>query len=87
MAKATVTEKVVRTNVVTLELTPDEARALMSLTGHARTSSGGDGPAQHIEAVREELNRVVRDELPPVPRDRVFDADGDVTFSAYRAMR
>ncbi|MFF3312503.1 hypothetical protein [Streptomyces sp. NPDC002952] len=87
MAKATVTEKVVRTNVVTLELTPDEARALSSLAGHVSSASGSEGPADHIENVRAELHRIIRDELPAVPRDRIFEATGDVMFSAYRTRQ
>ncbi|WP_369147083.1 hypothetical protein [Streptomyces sp. R44] len=87
MATASVTEEIVRTSVVTLALNPDEARALSSLVQHVTPSNGEDGPARHVEVVAEELRRVVRDELPPVPGNRIFSADGNVTFSAYRFSR
>ncbi|MEV7855143.1 hypothetical protein [Streptomyces sp. NPDC088183] len=83
MAKAFATEEIVRTVAVTLTLSSEEARALSSLAQHAR-AEGDDGPGQRIERIAEELRRVVRDELPAVPRDQIFSADGVVTFSAYR---
>ncbi|MFD4699801.1 hypothetical protein [Streptomyces niveus] len=83
MAKAFATEEIVRKTAVTLTLSPEEARALSSLVQHARAEGGDDGPGHRIASIAEELRRVVRDELPAVPRDQIFSADGSVTFSAY----
>lgn len=84
MAKAVATEEIVRTVAVNLTLSPEEARALSSLAQHARAEGDDAGPGHLIERIAEELRRVVRDELPAVPRDQSFRADGVVTFSAYR---
>ncbi|MET9126934.1 hypothetical protein [Streptomyces sp. NPDC004528] len=83
MAKAELTERVVCTETVTLELTLDEARALWSLVRHVGRLADGDGPADRIADIRQAL---VHAPIPSAPRDRIFDADGTVKFGPYRSF-
>ncbi|MEU1200152.1 hypothetical protein ABZ446_28555 [Streptomyces sp. NPDC005813] len=83
MAKAELTEQVVRTETVVLELTLDEARALWSLVRHVGRLADGNGPADRIEDIRQALMHAP---VPAAPRDRIFDADGTVRFGPYRSF-
>ncbi|GGX26737.1 hypothetical protein [Streptomyces chryseus] len=84
MANARITERVVRTEGLTLELSLDEARALLSLTNHVKTTDEADGPAARIKDVWQSLRDAG---MEPAPRHKGFDATGDVTFSRYRTYR
>jgi hypothetical protein len=84
MATAQMTETVVRTETVTLELTLDEARALMSLTRRADTAEAGAGPVHEIRNVNLALKAAG---VPTAPFDRMFRAVGSVMFSSYQEMR
>ncbi|WP_097964568.1 hypothetical protein [Streptomyces sp. or20] len=80
MAIAKLTEKIIRTDTVTLELTMDEARALMSLTRRADSAEAGHGPARELLNV----NGALRDAgVPSAPGDKGFRVSGTVMFSAY----
>ncbi|MEV7425190.1 hypothetical protein [Streptomyces sp. NPDC091212] len=80
MATAKLTEKVIRIDTVTLELTMDEARALMSLTRRADTADAGHGPAHELRNVHAALGDAG---LASAPGDKRFRASGAVMFTAY----
>ncbi|MCR8576443.1 hypothetical protein [Streptomyces sp. Isolate_219] len=83
MAKATLTEEIVRTDTVTLVLTMDEARALLSLTDRATGPFAQEGPALRIGSIRRAL---LDAEMGRAPSDKYFKVDGVVEFSAYVSL-
>ncbi|MCW7984075.1 hypothetical protein XF35_01695 [Streptomyces platensis subsp. clarensis] len=83
MAKAELTEEIVRTETVTLVLSMDEARALFSLANRAHGPRDGDGPANRIKSVRDAL---LDSGMGPAPHDKCFQAQGEVSFTTYREV-